>query len=107
MAIPFLLDSYKILAFHSAQNKWNGLLQDKNVKKHIAIKIEWADHLLLYMNEELKPEIESYLNLKYSDIMIPVTTIIPDFTPAAHKDYKPVYSSRKMIWPNKGRQLCF
>lgn len=105
MMVPFLSDTYKLFAFQSPKNSWNGLCQDKNIKKFIAIKLEWSESLLLYMNENFTSELESYLNLKYSDIIVPVTTIMPDCTPEPYKDYIPVY--KKRIVPNKGKQLCF
>lgn len=107
MTLPYNFAWQAVFAFHSPTNNWNGLLKDKNIKKYIVIQIEWQEHLLLYLNDDFKAELESYLNLKYNDIIVPVNSVISDYNPVPHKDYMPIYKPVKKFRPNKGKIQCF
>lgn len=65
------------------------ILKDITVKKHIQVKIVWADHLYLELGDNADSKTTSYILLKYGDYIKPTDSIIRDFSPTMFVDYTP------------------
>lgn len=80
----------KYFIFKNEQNDFDDILKDSILKKEFTMRIRWKNHLLLgTRSPELSKNLESYLNLKFGDIMVPSKSVIRDFSPTMFKDYHP------------------
>lgn len=65
------------------------ILSDVVIKPLIQVKITWGDMLLIKLSYKAKKEHESYIILKYGDIMVDPSHIVPNRAPTIFKDYMP------------------
>ena len=77
----------KHYTFYRESDKFDDILKDPVIKKHIFTKIRWRGylHIALYNQNE---SVESYITLKYGDEM-KTTGIVTDRTPVPFIDYQP------------------
>lgn len=78
----------KTYIFYRESNNFTDILSDTNVKQYFKQKISWKNYLVL-MSHKVKPEIESYIMLKYGDEMKSWDHIRKDNSPVPHVDYEP------------------
>lgn len=82
----------KHYTFFREDNKFNDILTDVILKKHIVEKIKWFQHLMVGIQDKDEGTL-SYLTLKYGDDII--TDFYKDFSPVPGVDYKPEKDSTK------------
>jgi len=78
----------KTYIFYRESNNFTDILSDTNVKQYFKQKISWKNYLVL-MSHKVKPEIESYIMLKYGDEMKSWDHIRKDNSPVPYVDYEP------------------
>lgn len=76
----------KYYTFYRENNKFDDILKDINLKKHIVEKIKWANYLQICIKDEDK--IASYITLKYGDEMR--NSLTKDYSPMPYTDYTPI-----------------
>lgn len=76
----------KYFVFVQTSNNFEDILQDVALKKYIRTKIMWTHHLLIGI-EKNEDHLESYIRLKYSDIL--KEDLIKDYSPIIGVDYVP------------------
>jgi hypothetical protein len=77
----------KYYTFYRESNNFDDILSDKPVKKIIATKIKWHQHLMIGIHKEGNEQNFSLITLKYGEDM--VNNLTKDFTPIAGVDYMP------------------
>jgi hypothetical protein len=78
----------KYYTFYNADSDFSPLLKDPAIKKRIALKITWLDHMMIGFTQDKKNEaIDSYIMLKYGESL--VTDLIKDLSPKPGIDYHP------------------
>ena len=77
----------KYYTFFRESNNFDDILSDKPVKKIIATKIKWHQHLMIGIHKEGNEQNFSLITLKYGEDMI--NNLTKDFTPIAGVDYMP------------------
>jgi hypothetical protein len=84
------------LIFRRENNKFDDILKDTAVKKVYKTKIQYHDHLILGLDEDLKDTDKtlSYIILKYGDHIVNISDIITDRAPVPYKDYIPERKTR-------------
>lgn len=75
----------KYLFLYRESNNFDDILNDKNLKKIIYLKIRWKNHLKLGLEEDDK--LLSYIELKYGESIKPKP--YKDRTPVSGVDYDP------------------
>jgi hypothetical protein len=75
--------------FKSNDGVLKDILSDTVIKPLILVKITCGDMLLLTLSHKAKKEHESYIMLKYGDVMVNPSDIAPDRAPTIFKDYMP------------------
>jgi hypothetical protein len=80
----------KYFTFYRESNKFDDILKDINLKKHIIEKISWCKHLTIGMVEYStdSEKLFSYITLKYGDEMR--TSLTKDYSPIPNIDYIPI-----------------
>lgn len=78
----------KTYIFYRENDDFTDLLSDNNVKQYFKQKLRWKNYLVL-MSHKVKPEIESYIMLKYGDEMQSWDHIRKDNSPIPYVDYEP------------------
>lgn len=76
----------KYYTFFREDNKFDDILQDIILKKHVCEKIKWYQHLMIGISDKDQGTL-SYLTLKYGEDI--TTNYYKDFTPVAGVDYMP------------------
>lgn len=76
----------KYITFTDENNDFEEILIDPNIKKWLAIKIFWKNHLKIGIPESHQKMI-SYIELKYGNSVI--TNVCRDFSPVPGIDYLP------------------
>jgi hypothetical protein len=82
----------KHYTFFREDNKFDDILTDAILKKHIIEKIKWFQYLMIGVKDQ-DEGVLSYLTLKYGDDI--VTNYYKDFSPIPGVDYKPKKDSSK------------
>ena len=77
----------KYYTFFRENNNFDDILSDNSVKKIIATKIKWHQHLMIGIHKEGNEQNFSLITLKYGEDM--VNNLTKDFTPVAGVDYMP------------------
>ena len=77
----------KYYTFFRENNNFDDILSDNSVKKIIATKIKWHQHLMIGIHKEGNEQNFSLITLKYGEDMI--NNLTKDFTPVAGVDYMP------------------
>jgi hypothetical protein len=77
----------KYYTFFRENNNFDDILSDNSVKKIIATKIKWHQHLMIGIHKEGNEQNFSLITLKYGEDMI--NNLTKDFTPIAGVDYMP------------------
>ena len=77
----------KYYTFYRESNNFDDILKDNSVKKIIATKIKWHQHLMIGIHKEGNGQNFSLITLKYGEDM--VNNLTKDFTPIAGVDYMP------------------
>lgn len=77
----------KHYTFYRENDKFDDILNDRAIKKHIYVKIRWKGYLRIGLYE-INDKIESYITLKYGDEMRN-NCLVTDRTPVPFKDYSP------------------
>lgn len=86
----------KYLTFHREDNKFTDILEDKAVRKSAKTKLQFANHLIIGLEENSDDgKTLSYIMLKYGDNIIDLGSIIPDRSPVMDKDYFPSRRPKK------------
>ena len=75
--------------FKSDDGVIKDLLSDPVIKPLIVAKITWEDMLFLKLSYNTKNEHGSYIMLKYGDIIVNPSHLVPDRSPTMFKDYMP------------------
>ena len=83
----------KYFTFYRESNKFDDILKDNDLKRHIKLKISWYQHLMVGLNCLENDSIQSIITLKYSDDM--VSNLTKDFTPVTGIDYIPKKDKNK------------
>jgi hypothetical protein len=78
----------KTYIFYRESNKFEDILKDTNIIKYFKQKISWKNYLVL-MSYKVKPEIESYIMLRYGDDIKTWDHVRKDFSPVPYVDYIP------------------
>ena len=78
------MDDYAV--FHRESNNFSDILTDPVIKKSIRMQMSFKDHLILTLKDDKD---FSYLILKFGDDITNMSSIIPDRSPIAGKDYTP------------------
>jgi len=76
----------KHFTFYRESNKFDDILNDPTLKKHIYIKLQWYQHLTIGCND-LTESIQGYLMLKFGEDLRSLTD--KNYTPIANVDYVP------------------
>ena len=77
----------KHYTFYRESNKFDDILSDVSLKKHIHLKMSWYQHLLLGF-DDLDDSMQGYIMLKYGDEVTKLTD--KDYRPIPNVDYKPI-----------------
>lgn len=75
--------------FRSDDGVLEDILSDVVIKPLIQVKITWGNMLLISLSHKAKKEHESYIMLKYGDVMVDPSHIVPNRAPTIFKDYMP------------------
>jgi len=78
----------KTYIFYRESDDFSDILKDTNIKQYFKQKISWRYYLVL-MSYNVKPEIESYIMLKYGDDIKTWDHIRRDNSPEPYIDYVP------------------
>ena len=81
------METMKYYTFFRENNNFDDILADNSVKKIIATKIKWHQHLMIGIKKEGNEQNFSLITLKYGEDMI--NNLTKDFTPIAGVDYTP------------------
>jgi hypothetical protein len=81
------METMKYYTFFRENNNFDDILSDNSVKKIIATKIKWHQHLMIGIHKEGNEQNFSLITLKYGEDMI--NNLTKDFTPIAGVDYMP------------------
>ena len=73
--------------FHREDDKFDDILKDPVIKKHICMKIRWKQYLRIALKEK-DDKLSSYIVLKYGD-ELKNNCLVTDRTPVPFKDYQP------------------
>lgn len=84
----------KYYTFYRENNNFDDILSDATVKKITSMKIQWAKHLMIGVDDGSDQSI-SIITLKYSDDM--VTSLTKDYSPIPYSDYQPKKDSGKFV----------
>jgi hypothetical protein len=76
----------KYFIFKRESKKFDDILKDVAIKKHLRTKIKFHDCLFIGM-EKSDENLESYINLKFGDSM--VNSLSKDHSPIPYVDYMP------------------
>lgn len=76
--------------FYRESNKFDDILNDQNVKKHVTEIITWAGHLMIHMSDYSKDvdKVKMYITLKYGDDLC--HSLTKDYSPVMNVDYIPI-----------------
>ncbi len=77
----------KHYTFYRENDKFDDILKDPVIKKHIYTKITWRGYLRIALNDD-DDKLTSYITLKYGDEMKP-NSLVTDRTPVPFVDYQP------------------
>lgn len=77
----------KHYTFYREDDKFDNILKDPVIKKHIYTKIRWRQFLRIELYD-IDEKLESYITLKYGDEMKP-NCLVADRTPVPFVDYQP------------------
>lgn len=77
----------KNFTFYRENNKFDDILNDITLKKHIHLKLRWYQYLTIGCSD-ITDSIEGYLMLKFGDDLRKLTD--SDYTPIPNVDYTPV-----------------
>ena len=77
----------KNFTFYRENNKFDDILNDITLKKHIHLKLHWYQYLIIGCND-ITDGIEGYLMLKFGDDLRKLTD--KDYTPIPNVDYIPI-----------------
>jgi hypothetical protein len=72
--------------FYRESNKFDDILNDSSIKKHIIERTTWTSFLRICVNDDDK--LKSYITLKYGDEMR--SNLTEDYSPIPNKDYIPI-----------------
>jgi len=78
----------KYYIFYREDDDFNDILHDANIKKLLDVKLRYSQHLLMG-GEEIPEDIQSYIVLKYGDIIKDKKDIFLDRKPKINIDYTP------------------
>jgi hypothetical protein len=81
------METMKYYTFYRESNNFDDILADTSVKKIIATKIKWHQHLMIGIHKEGNEQNFSLITLKYGDDMM--NNLTKDFTPVLGVDYTP------------------
>lgn len=76
---------------------------DPVIKKLIITKIRWYDMLLIQLSAKSKQEHKSYIILKYGDMLVDFSSMVPDRTPVMFKDYMPKKLPKQEVLDSKNK----
>lgn len=77
----------KHFTFFRESNKFDDILNDTTLKKHIHLKLQWYQYLTIGCEEISDSEV-GYLTLKFGDDLRKLTD--KDYTPIPNVDYIPI-----------------
>lgn len=77
----------KHYTFYRETDKFDDILKDPVIKKHIYLKMRWRCYLRIALSEH-DDGVESYITLKYGDEM-KNNCLVTDRTPVPFVDYMP------------------
>ena len=77
----------KQYTFHREDDKFDDILKDPVIKKHICMSIRWKQYLRIALKQE-DDKLSSYIVLKYGD-ELKNNCLVTDRTPVPFKDYQP------------------
>lgn len=75
--------------FKGTKQELDDIIKDPGIKKHIECKLRWSNYLMIQLRLDAKEEHKSYIMLKYGDLAIEMSYVIPDRSPVMFKDYMP------------------
>jgi hypothetical protein len=80
----------KFFIFKKENNDFDDILHDQFLKNKFTYKVRWEGHLLLGKTQgDMDPNLESYLTLKYGEMLLNYRSTFPNLSPVMHKDYNP------------------
>jgi len=65
------------------------ILADPIIKKSVKHISQWPNNMLLSFKPDTTQNMNSYINLKYCDVLMPEDKVIRDFSPVPGVDYTP------------------
>lgn len=77
----------KHFTFYRENNKFDDILNDLTLKKHIHLKLHWYQHLTIGC-VDISDSVQGYLMLKFGDDLRKLTD--KDYTPIPNVDYTPI-----------------
>lgn len=75
--------------FKGTKQELDAIVTDIAIKKQIECKLRWSNFLLIQLKVSAKEEHKSYIMLKYGDLAVEMSYLIPDRSPVMFKDYMP------------------
>lgn len=75
--------------FKKEDNNFSEILNDKTLKPLLKFKIKFYQHIILGSEDTVDSILESYITLKYGDLLINKSDMFVDFAPKRHIDYLP------------------
>lgn len=76
--------------FKRENNDFSEILDDPFLKNKFTHKVRWEGHLMLgKVHGDIDPNLESYVNLKYGELLSNYKSVFPDLSPVMYKDYNP------------------
>jgi hypothetical protein len=85
------------------ENNFQDFLKDKSIKKYIEGKLSYNGHMIIFISDEVPNETQSYMMLKYGDMIKDLSYMVPDRSPVMFEDYWPEEQNKftKYIYENK------
>ena len=84
------------------QNDFDEFLNDKILKKYIEGKLSYNGHMIIFLSDSTPSDTQSYMMLKYGDMIKDISYMVPDRSPVMFEDYWPETENKftKYIYEN-------
>lgn len=75
--------------FKKEDKDFSEILNDKTLKPLFNFKIKFSQYIILGSENPVNSIVESYITLKYGELLTNKSDLFVDFTPKMHIDYLP------------------
>jgi hypothetical protein len=73
-----------------SDERLDDIINDPTIKKQVKRLSRWSNHLMISFKADTTQNMNSYINLKYCDVLLSEDKVIVDFSPVAGTDYLPI-----------------